>query len=178
MLIYKPIIFQNRNSPLISYIEFGVEKYLKNQKEIEQFHTKILGNSSSGPAGRIKTDWKNKNYLISFLWEMNNQINMDLWKMNYGWDSGPLSYNYVLDKRTTNLNQALKTQQDLGGASGNTLIVLGAEETKRRILEQQIQEQKRLEGEKLIEETTKQYILDKNRPQIPFNLVSNKEFKV
>lgn len=99
--------------------------------------------------------FKDMTYGISFIWNFEGRKMLDFWKftVNYVDDrSGPLA--------DVKIYQELEPTTALGTASGNTLLVLGIEETLRRK-----------------SESLEQYLAGP-APQLPFGLQIDQEFFV
>ncbi|MBR9682524.1 MAG: hypothetical protein GOV02_02520 [Candidatus Aenigmarchaeota archaeon] len=189
MTFYKPIIMDNRRTPLIIYPEFGIETVLKENGEpildrneisaIKNYISNLIGTESAGPAGRMTIDWSQKCYMVSFLWENSGELFYDFWKMHYGWDSGPLAFPFIIGNNHQSLDKIYENNKNIGIGSGNTLIVLGQEEIHRRKIENEISKHYlNLTEEGLRDNVNKEYFDENNRPEVPFELVSDESFYI
>jgi hypothetical protein len=118
MAFYNPVNLNIEGIPSIIYFDNKVEQVLSRTEEAVIDHISGLPTQQDKPF--------DIDYRIIFLWKDGYDLMTDMW--NYTalgiWDSGPLA-NPIIFRRE-------EITDAFGVASGNTLIVLGLEETHRR----------------------------------------------
>lgn len=195
MSFFNPELIRFRKTGLIVYPEEGIETVMgyNNKPVLSRFdHNSIkslysiITTEYAGPAGRMKlSSLEDKKYFISFLWSDEDKntnekkLFFDLWEFNFGWDSGPLSMTYIFDVGNHTLKQAKENVFKMGSGSGNTVIVLGREEEKRRSIEEEIiGNYHSLSKNELIQLYMEEYLKSENRPELPFNLLNKQNFYI
>lgn len=193
MSFFNPELIEFRNTGLIVYPEEGIETVMGDNNKpvlsrfdpysIKALYSRIT-TEYAGPSGRMKlSSLGDEKYFISFLWSDEDQVTnekklfFDLWEFNFGWNSGPLSATYIFEVDEYTLKKAKENVCIKGTGSGNTLMVLGREEEKRRTIELKIAEENQgVSKKELIKLYMEEYLKYVNRPELPFNLLNKQSF--
>ncbi|UCG95494.1 MAG: hypothetical protein JSV92_00360 [archaeon] len=151
MAFYIPETVRYRGIPVIVYPEKGVERHLDRKRD------GIISDHIMSTYELNKNRFKALgNYHIDFLWDHKGNLMTDVWVQSKTgeWGSGPL-YDPIVFRKA---DRRIKPDNNIEAASGNTILVLAAEETQRRN-----------------SDDFDSYINGK-RPDLPFGLSSGENF--